>query len=203
MPKRTKKDTTVSTGVGIQYLYGYKGFEQPEVILGQVQFTEGGTPTKSIAYYITKRPLLAFKKSNTGKMQREYVDANAVAGAIAGGWNIMVTYRGVRRVGKAISTARVTPVTTKLASDLWYCWNMRKETKAALGASGLSTAQIVDYDASARKNDGVFGANYVVLKEDFDGIPKGVIIPRKALLMTVAGADGLDHRTYSGIADVP
>ena len=202
MPRK-KTDTTVSTGVGIQYLYGYKGFESPEVILGQVQFTEGVAPTKSIAYYITKRPLVAFKKTASGKTQREYVDANAVAAALAGGWNIIATYRGVRRVGKALTTARVTPVTTKLAGDLWYCWNMRKETKLALGAVGFGSAQIIDYVASARKNDGVFGANYVVLKDDFDGIPKGVIIPRKALLTTVAGADGFDHRTYSGIADVP
>lgn len=202
MPRK-KTDTTVSTGVGIQYLYGYKGFESPEVILGQVQFTEGVAPTKSIAYYITKRPLVAFKKTASGKTQREYVDANAVAAALAGGWNIIATYRGVRRVGKALTTARVTPVTTKLAGDLWYCWNMRKETKLALGAVGFGSAQIIDYVASARKNDGVFGANYVVLKDDFDGIPKGVIIPRKALLTTVAGGDGFDHRTYSGIADVP
>lgn len=197
---RKKVDTTVSTGVGIQFLYGYKGFEQPEVVLGQVQFTEGVAPTKSIAYYITKRPLLAFKKQASGKTSREYVDANAVAGAIAGGWNIMATYRGVRRVGRALSTARVTPMSTKLASDLYYCWNMRKETKTAIGAAALTAANIVDYDASARKNDGVFGANFVVLKEDFDGIPKGVIIPRKALLTTVAGADNQDHRTYSGVA---
>ncbi len=198
---RKKTDTVVSTSVGIQYLYGYKGFEEPEVILGQVKFSEGTAPTKSIAYYITKRPLLAFKKTASGKTQREYVDANAVAAAIAAGWNIMATYRGVRRVGRAATTARVVAMSTKLATDLYYCWNMRKATQAAIGSAALGAAHIVAYDAAARKNDGVFGANFVVLKEDFDGIPKGVIIPRKALLTTVAGADGFDHRTYSGVAE--
>jgi hypothetical protein len=199
MPKRSKKDTTVVVKVGDQFNYGYKGFESPEAVLGQVQFTEGLAPTKSIAYYPVKKPLVATKVTATGKTSREYVAATAVAAAIAAGWNVVASYRGVRRLRVGRPNARTQPVCVKLASDLWYCWNMRKDTYTALGASGRTLANIVDYVASARENDGAYGANYVVLKEEFDGIPGGVIIPRKVLLATVAGADGLDHRVYSGV----
>jgi hypothetical protein len=198
MPRK-KTDTVVSAAVGQQYLYGYKGFETPEAILGQVKFTEGGIPTKSIAYYSTKKPLYAEKKTATGKKSREYIDATAVAAAIAAGWNVVASYRGLRRLNIGKPNARTQPVCTKLASDLWYCWNMRKEIYTALGATGLTAAKVIDYVATARKNDGAFGANYVVLKEEFDGIPAGVIIPRKVMLGTVTGADGNDHRIYSGV----
>lgn len=196
---RKRTDTNVKAQLGQQYLYGYKGFEAPEAVLGQVQFTEGGTPTQSIAYYTVKKPLYAEKKTASGKVSREYIDAGAVAAAIAAGWNVVASYRGVRRLNTGKPNARTKPVCTKLAADLWYCWNMRKEIYTAIGATALAEAKVIDYDASARKNDGAFGANYVVLKEDFDGIPKGVIIPRKVLLSTVSGADGQDHRIYSGV----
>lgn len=196
---RKKKDTTVTALLGHQYLYGYKGFESPEAILGQVLFTEGGTPTKSIAYYPARKPLYAEKKTASGKTSREYLDAGAVAAAIAAGWNVVASYRGVRRLGIGRPNARTQPVSIKLASDLHYCWNMRKDVYAALGATGRTAANIVNYDAAARKNDGAFGANFVVLKEEFDGIPVGVIIPRKVLLATVVGTDGNDHRVYSGL----
>jgi hypothetical protein len=197
MPRK-KKDTIVTAKVGDQFLYGYKGFEAPEAVLGQVAFTEGGAPTKSIAYYSTRKPLYAEKKTATGKTSREYIDATAVAAALAAGWNVVASYRGVRRLNIGRPNARTQPVCTKLASDLWYCWNMKKETYTALGASGRTAAQIIDYVATARANDGAFGANYVVLKEEFDGIPAGVILPRKVLIGTVTGADGNDHRVYSG-----
>jgi hypothetical protein len=199
MPRAKKTDTVVSASIGQQYLYGYKGFETPEAILGQVKFTEGGIPTKSIAYYSTKKPLYAEKKTATGKKSREYIDATAVAAAIAAGWNVVASYRGLRRLNIGKPNARTQPVCTKLASDLWYCWNMRKEIYTALGASGLTAAKVIDYSAAQRKNDGAFGANYLVLKEEFDGIPAGVIIPRKVMLATVVGADGNDHRIYSGV----
>jgi hypothetical protein len=197
MPRK-KKNTIVTAKIGDQFLYGYKGFEAPEAILGQVAFTEGGVPTKSIAYYSTRKPLYAEKKTATGKTSREYIDATAVAAALAAGWNVVASYRGVRRLNIGRPNARTKPVCTKLAADLWYCWNMKKETYTALGASGLTAAAIVDYVATARDKDGAFGANYVVLKEEFDGIPAGVIMPRKILLGTVTGADGNDHRVYSG-----
>jgi hypothetical protein len=197
---RKKENTVVSAKVGDQFLYGYKGFEAPEAILGQVKFTEGGAPTKSIAYYSTRKPLYAEKKTATGKISREYIDANAVAAALAAGWNVVASYRGVRRLNIGKPNARTKAVCTKLASDLYYCWNMKTTTYAALGAAGLTAAKIVDYDATARKNDGAFGANFIVLKEEFDGIPAGVIMPRKILLGTVSGADGSDHRVYSGVA---
>jgi hypothetical protein len=122
-----------------------------------------------------------------------------VAAAIAAGWNVVASYRGVRRLNIGKPSARTQAVCTKLASDLWYCWNMRKTVYTALGATGLTAAKIVDYSAAARKNDGAFGANYIVLKEEFDGIPAGVIIPRKVLLGTVTGADSNEHRVYSGL----
>lgn len=201
MPRRTKKDTTVTAAAGSQYLYGYKGFEAPEAVLGQVLFTEGGVPTKSIAYYPVKKPLIAEKKTESGKVSREYVDASAVAAAIAAGWNVVATYRGVRRLNIGRPGTRTQPVCTKLATDLWYCWNMKKALYQAIGSAALQAAHVVDYNASARANDGAFGANYVVLKEEFDGIPAGVIIPRRVLLATVTGADNLDHRIYSGRED--
>jgi hypothetical protein len=201
MPRK-KTNTVVTAQVGQQYLYGYKGFEAPEAVLGQVQFTEGGVPAKSIAFFSTKKPLYAEKKTATGKKSREYIDATAVAAAIAAGWNVIASYRGVRRLNVGKPNARTQPVTTKLASDLWYCWNMKKETYAALGATGRTAARIIDYSAAQRKDDGAFGANYIVLKEEFDGIPAGVIIPRKVLIATVTGADGNDHKVYSGL-EVP
>jgi hypothetical protein len=196
---RKKTDTVITAKVGDQFLYGYKGFEAPEAVLGQVKFTEGGAPTKSIAYYSTRKPLYAEKITATGKKTREYIDANAVAAALAAGWNVVASYRGVRRLNIGRPNARTQPVCTKLASDLWYCWNMKKETYAALGATGRTAAAIVDYVAAARDKDGAFGANYIVLKEEFDGIPAGVVMPRKILLGNVTGADGNNHKVYSGI----
>jgi hypothetical protein len=194
----TKKDKAVTDSAGAGYDVGIASTEPADATLGQTDLSSG-VPTKPIAFGARNRAKRMYKFV-AGKRKVQYVDYASIAAAETAGWRLASEYPS--RTISSTST-RTKPVITKLATGLYYGWNMPIATYNKLGAAGRTALKIEDYTA-AKADDTAFGANSFILPVPFEGIPAGTKFGRKALRVRyeIADAGGGQPQfvsTYSGV----